>query len=77
METSLSWVLNVAHKKSKATLPCLASSRGLTDTRTSPCQYVTTSKKGCTGGKIQKKPSLSASLGLAKGYGYASLSWEM
>ena len=31
-------------------------------------------KKGCTGGKIQKKPSLSASLGLAKGYGYASYS---
>jgi len=34
-------------------------------------------KKGCTGGKIQKKPSLSASLGLAKGYGYASLRWEV
>lgn len=28
-------------------------------------------------GKIQKKPSLSTSLGLAKGYGYASFSWEM
>ena len=44
----------------KVTLPGSYSRRGLRDTRTSPCRYVTnTLKKGCIGGKIQESPLFS------------------
>ena len=39
-------LLSAANKKGKATLPCFTSSRGLTDTRTSPCLISNRTLKG-------------------------------